>query len=69
MRALGALPGIERVERTNGAFVLEGNGAGDPARVAGEAMQQRGWPVLELRQETPDLEDVFLRLVRGEDAR
>jgi ABC-2 type transport system ATP-binding protein len=69
-RTLAALPGVERVDRADGTFVLTGNGAGDPARAAGEAMQQHGWPVLELRRETSDLEDVFLRLVRdhGDEA-
>jgi ABC-2 type transport system ATP-binding protein len=65
--ALAALPGVERVETVGGAFVVEGNADGDAARAAGEAMQRRGWALLELRQETPALEDVFLRLVEGGD--
>ena len=61
---VAALPGVIHVAQVDGAFVLEANGAGDPARAAGEAMQQAGWPILELRQERPGLEDVFLGLVR-----
>jgi ABC-2 type transport system ATP-binding protein len=53
---------------------------GDPARVIVEtvdgdagtravssAMQARGWPLLELRHEPLQLEDVFLHLVRGKE--
>jgi ABC-2 type transport system ATP-binding protein len=56
--------------------------AGDPARVIVEAddgdagsravssaMQARGWPLLELRHEPPQLEDVFLHLIRGREGR
>jgi ABC-2 type transport system ATP-binding protein len=66
---LAALPGVERVEPSAGAFVLEGAIDGDAARVAGEALQRRGWSILELRCETPDLEEIFLRLVEGGEAR
>ena len=62
-KALAVLPGVERVERGVAGFVLEGSRDADAARAAGEAMQRRGWPILELREEAPDLEDVFLRLV------
>ncbi len=41
----------------------------DAARAAGEAMQRRGWPIRELRAETPDLEDVFLELVAEGESR
>jgi ABC-2 type transport system ATP-binding protein len=61
--ALAAVPGVERVERAAGRFLLEGPADGDAARAAGEAMQRRGWAIRELREETPDLEDVFLQLV------
>jgi ABC-2 type transport system ATP-binding protein len=62
-KALAAVPGVERVERAAGRFLLEGPADGDAARAAGEAMQRRGWVIRELREETPDLEDVFLQLV------
>src|SRR5262249_11995091 len=60
---LAALPGVDRVERGGGALVVGAAADGDPARAAGEAMQRHGWPIRELRQEAPDLEEVFLRLV------
>ena len=59
--ALRALPGTT-VERSNGSFVVEGDG--DVARAVGEAMGQGGFTVLELRQEVLALEDIFLELVR-----
>ena len=61
--ALAALPGVERVAREAAAFVLEGAASADVARAAGEAMAARGWTIRELRAETPDLEQIFLRLV------
>src|SRR5262245_42333020 len=67
--ALAALPGVDRVERAAGHFVLEGPADGDAARAAGEAMQRRGWAIRELREEAPDLEDVFLQLVADGEGR
>ncbi|HUE30746.1 MAG TPA: ABC transporter ATP-binding protein [Verrucomicrobiae bacterium] len=61
---LAALPGVERVARQAAAFVLEADASGDVARAAGEAMAARGWTIRELREEMPDLEQIFLRLVR-----
>jgi len=62
--ALAGLAAVERVERGgDGAFVLEGRAGDDAARAAGEAMQRRGWAIRELREETPDLEAIFLDLV------
>jgi gliding motility-associated transport system ATP-binding protein len=58
--ALSALPGVAGVERRGEAFVIDGG----VAHAAGAAMQRHGWAVRELREEAPDLEDIFLRLVR-----
>ena len=67
--ALAALPGVERVAREADTFVLEADGSGDVARAAGAAMAARGWTIRELREEAPELEQIFLRLVRdGERA-
>jgi ABC-2 type transport system ATP-binding protein len=67
--ALAALPGTPRVEESHGTFVLEAASDGDLARLAGEAVQQAGLGLIELRQEPLDLEEVFLHLVRrGEHA-
>jgi len=67
--ALTALPGVERVERGGDRFVVEGAADGDAARAAGAAIQRRGWAIRELREESPDLEDIFLELVGGEERR
>ncbi len=64
--ALRRLPGVERVAEEGGGFVVEGTGASDLARLVGEAMHRCGWPVIELRHETLDLEDIFLQLVSAE---
>jgi ABC-2 type transport system ATP-binding protein len=52
-------------ERDGGAFLVEATGAVPLARRVGAAVQQGGWVVIELRQETLDLEDIFLELVRA----
>jgi ABC-2 type transport system ATP-binding protein len=62
--ALAGLPDVRSVEERAGAFAVEATGSEPLARRVGEAMQGRGWLVVELRQETLDLEDVFLELVR-----
>jgi ABC-2 type transport system ATP-binding protein len=65
--ALAAVPGVLRVERRAGALALEAAEGQDVARAAGTAMQQRGWSILELREEAIDLEEIFLHLVRDGD--
>jgi ABC-2 type transport system ATP-binding protein len=66
--AFAAVPGVTCVGRDDGRFVLEGTGATDPARAADELARRRGWSILELRHDAVALEDVFLRLVRDEEA-
>jgi ABC-2 type transport system ATP-binding protein len=63
---LAGVADVDRLEERDGAFLVEATGAEPLARLVGSAMQQRGWVVLELRQEALDLEDIFLELVRGE---
>jgi ABC-2 type transport system ATP-binding protein len=64
--ALAALDAVDRVRERDGAWLVEGNGDGALARRVGEAVQARGWVVVELRQEALELEEVFLELVRAE---
>ena len=66
---LGALPGVERVDEGSVGLVVLAAGAGDLGRAAGEAMHRHGWPVIELREEALDLEEIFLRLVGEEGPR
>ncbi|TMA47621.1 MAG: ABC transporter ATP-binding protein [Deltaproteobacteria bacterium] len=68
--ALAALPGVLRVEAMppdalpGARFVLLGPSLGPVQRQIGPAVVGRGWTLLEVRAETPTLEDLFVRLVR-----
>ena len=68
--ALAALPGVLRVEAMppdalpGARFVLLGPALGPVQRQIGPAVVGRGWTLLEVRAETPTLEDLFVRLVR-----
>ena len=64
--ALAAVPGVVAVAPLEGGFRLEMDGADDAGRRVGEAMQRGGFAIRELREETPDLEEIFLELVEGE---
>ena len=61
--ALAGVPGVLAVEPAAGGFVVEGTSEAELPRAVGEAVKRRGWTVLELRHETPGLEEVFLGLV------
>jgi ABC-2 type transport system ATP-binding protein len=63
---LEGLADLVRLDERDGAFLVEATGTAPLARRIGAAVQQRGWVVLELRQEALDLEDIFLELVRAE---
>jgi ABC-2 type transport system ATP-binding protein len=63
--ALEALPDVLGVAERDDTFLVEAGGTTSLARRVGEAVQRRGWVVLELRQESLDLEDIFLELVRA----
>ena len=60
-----ALGDVQRVDEQDGALIVEAAGGGPLARRVGAAIAQQGWPIVELRQDAVDLEDVFLELVRG----
>jgi len=61
---LAALADVDRVDEHDGVFAVEAAGATPLARRIGASMAERGWVVVELRQEALDLEDIFLELVR-----
>jgi ABC-2 type transport system ATP-binding protein len=70
--SLRALPGVTRVEPrgvTNGAgvFVLEADRARDVRRDVSQLAAQQRWGLLELRSVTPSLEELFIRVVSGEE--
>jgi len=60
---------VDGMDVVNGAFVVTASGTSPLARRVGAAAAARGWIVLELREDKPPLEDVFLALVRSEQAR
>ncbi len=64
--ALSAIPGVMIVDHGSGAFVLEAGVDVDLGTMVGTRVARGGWIVRELRIETLDLEDIFLRLVRRE---
>ena len=66
--ALAAVPGVLRIERRESGLALDAAEREDVVRAAGAAVQQRGWSILELREESVDLEEIFLRLVREGEA-
>jgi len=57
-----ALDGV-RVTVEGEAILVEAGADVALARLVSETVQRRGWVILELRQETLDLEDIFLQLV------
>ncbi|MBI4169774.1 MAG: ATP-binding cassette domain-containing protein [Acidobacteria bacterium] len=69
--AIGAIPGVLSVRREDGrdgAFIVETDGARDVREeIAAKAVGQ-SWGLLEMRTLTLSLEDIFIRIIRGEAA-
>ncbi len=71
-RSLRALPGVERVEARGagdgvGTFVLEAPRTRDVRRDVVQLVTQQRWGLLELRPLGLSLEDLFIRVVAGEE--
>jgi ABC-2 type transport system ATP-binding protein len=71
-QSLRALPGVQRVEARAGAdgagtFVLEVDRTRDVRREIAQLVAQQRWGLLELRALDLSLEDVFIRIVAGEE--
>jgi ABC-2 type transport system ATP-binding protein len=71
-QSLRALPGVERVEARGAAdgaatFVLESARARDVRRDVVQLVTQQRWALLELRPLGLSLEDLFIRVVAGEE--
>ena len=71
-QSLRALPGVQRVEARGvvdgtGTFVLEADRARDVRREVAQLAAQQRWGLLELRALDLSLEDVFIRIVAGEE--
>ena len=70
LERLRRVPGVRQVDRDgqDGAFLVEMEEGRDVREeIASQAVGQ-GWGLLELRQITMTLEDIFIRIVRGEVA-
>jgi ABC-2 type transport system ATP-binding protein len=70
--SLRALPGVTRVEPRGladgvGTFVVETDRARDVRREVFQLAAQQRWPLLELRAIGLSLEEVFIRVVAGEE--
>ena len=71
-QSLRALPGIQRVEARGvvdgvSTFVLEAERARDTRREVAQLVAQQRWGLLELKALDLSLEDVFIRIVAGEE--
>jgi ABC-2 type transport system ATP-binding protein len=71
-QSLRALPGVERVEPRGvvdgvGTFVLEAARGKDVRREVAQLAVQQRWTLLELRTLGLSLEDLFIRVVAGEE--
>ena len=71
-QSLRALPGVQRVEARGvvdgtGTFVLEADRARDVRREVAQLAAQQRWGLLELKALDLSLEDVFIRIVAGEE--
>lgn len=62
---LAHLPQVSRIERSNGRLVVYGHGERFVSSVV-YALEDGGFPFLDLRTEQPNLEDVFLALTGRE---
>ena len=71
-QSLRALPGIQRVEARGvvdgvSTFVLEAERVRDIRREVAQLVAQQRWGLLELKALDLSLEDVFIRIVAGEE--
>ena len=65
---LPGLPGVERVEPVNGAFKLHLAPGTDPQQIL-QAFVARKLPVEQFEVAMPDLDEIFIRVVQGQERR
>jgi ABC-2 type transport system ATP-binding protein len=66
-----SIPGVLAVTRDSvqdGSFVVETEAARDVREEIARAAVAQGWGLLEMRAITLSLEDIFIRIIRGEEA-
>jgi len=67
--ALGSVAGVRRAQPDDGAaggYQVEMQEGHDGREAVAALCVERGWGLLELRPITPSLEDIFIRIIRGE---
>jgi gliding motility-associated transport system ATP-binding protein len=65
--ALRAVPGVAGVESQDGALSVEMRPGADAREEIAALAVGRGWGLVEMRPITLSLEEIFIRIIRGED--
>jgi ABC-2 type transport system ATP-binding protein len=65
--AIETLGGVARVETQDGDLMIEMMDGEDAREAIASLAVQRGWGLLEMRAVTKSLEEIFIRIVRGEE--
>lgn len=68
LRAISGVLSVTREAAPDGAFVVEADAARDVREEIAKAAVAQGWGLLEMRAITLSLEDIFIRIIRGEEA-
>ncbi|MBI1951004.1 MAG: ATP-binding cassette domain-containing protein [Acidobacteria bacterium] len=68
IRSIAGVLDVTREASQDGAFVVETESARDVREEIARAAVAQGWGLLELRAITLSLEDIFIRIIRGEEA-
>ena len=68
IRAIAGVLDVTREGGQDGGFVVETESARDVREEIARAAVAQGWGLLEMRAITLSLEDIFIRIIRGEEA-
>jgi ABC-2 type transport system ATP-binding protein len=68
LRAISGVLSVAREAGFEGALVVETDAARDVREEISRAAVTQGWGLLEMRAITLSLEDIFIRIIRGEEA-
>jgi ABC-2 type transport system ATP-binding protein len=68
LRALSGILTVTREAAPDGSFVVETDAAHDVREEIARTAVTQGWGLLEMRAVTLSLEDIFIRIIRGEEA-
>jgi ABC-2 type transport system ATP-binding protein len=68
---IGAIPGVisvTRTDRKSGSYLIEVDDGRDPSEAIAARAVGQGWGLVEMRPITLSLEEIFIRIIRGEAA-